>query len=446
MGGSDVTMEEIASLKRQLAIMEAGGKRKSATGRFSVKKKLRVAPITKRMRSTGVTPRTPKRPDTRTSRSRQIEARNLSSRFDSVRNSRSTSRPAVTKEVTKDIFIANRMSGGDDRRTAEIGWNIRKNHGVFGIYSNKKKTRKVRHKNARTVLNKMPAGGKPYARKGRKSMKKPKGAYRGAVMPRWAKGETKHVLIQDGHISGGSGQVNTAMTGTIVGSVPSPLTSQYKMNIGDIQTWSLNPIAQGHKRTDRNGASVDGTYLRIQGHIHNVSVETANGNLGVATAGKQRCYARMLVLAVKGSSTGLTGSDDRSSSAFSSDNLFKKIDGSIAKFSTDSGDASDRVRTLQLGVNKQSYTLLADRKFELSGAQEGFGASDRLFDMKIPIKQKTSYRTGDAGDFEKNQLVFVVMTVDPNMNTTAIDVSASGDARHEAIQLEFESKYSYKDF
>jgi len=42
--------------------------------------------------------------------------------------------------------------------------------------------------------------------------------------------------------------------------------------------------------------------------------------------------------------------------------------------------------------------------------------------------------------------VFVVMTVDPNMNTTAIDASSTGDARHEAIQLEFESKYSYKDF
>jgi hypothetical protein len=406
---------EIERMRIALARMEGKNKRKSVKGSFSVKKKLRVAPITKRMRSTGVTPRTAQKADTRTSRSRQIEARNLSSRFDSVSMSRSASRP---KTMNIDTPLKSVQ------------------------YT---QTRKVRHKNARTVLKKMPAGGKPYAR-GRKSMKKPKGAYRGAVMPRWAKGETKHVLIQDGHISGGTGQVNTAMTGTIVSTVPDPLTSQYKMNIGDIQTWSLNPIAQGHKRTDRNGASVDGTYLRIQGHIHNVSVETPNGNLGVATAGKQRCYARMLVLAVKGSSTGLASGDDRSSSAFSADNLFKKIDGSIAKFSTLAADASDRVRTLQLGVNKQSYTLLADRKFELSGAQEGFGASDRLFDMKMPIKQKTSYRTGDAGDFEKNQLVFVVMTVDPNMNTTAIDASSNGDARHEAIQLEFESKYSYKDF
>ena len=405
---------EIERMRIALERMEGKNKRKSVKGSFSVKKKLRVAPITKRMRSTGVTPRTAKKADTRTSRSRQMQPRKLT--FGSGTNSRSASR-ARSMNIDTPLIKSVQYT----------------------------QSRKVRHKNARTVLKKMPAGGKPYAR-GRKSMRKPKGAYRGAVMPRWAKGETKHVLIQDGNISGGTGQVKTDMTGTIVSTVPDPATTQYKMNIGDIQTWCLNPIAQGHKRTDRNGASVDGTYLRIQGHIHNVSVETPNGNLGVAIAGKQRCYARMLVLAVKGSSTGLTGTDDRSSAAFSADNLFKKIDGSIAKFSTAAADASDRVRTLQLGVNKQSYTLLADRKFELSGAQEGFGASDRLFDMKMPIKQKTSYRTGDAGDFEKNQLVFVVMTVDPNMNTTAIDASSSGDARHEAIQLEFESKYSYKDF
>ena len=304
----------------------------------------------------------------------------------------------------------------------------------------KLKTRKVRHKNARKVLKKMPAGGKSYAR-GRKSMRKPKGSYRGPLQPRWAKGETKHILIQDGNRSGEtspSTQVNTAMTGTIVSTVPDPSTNQYKFNIGDIQTWSLNPVPQGTNRTSRNGASVDGTYLRIQGHIHNVSVE----NTGIAGGGKQRCYTRMLVLAVKGSSSGST---DRSIAAFSNLNLFKKIDGSIAEFSTDSGKASDRVRTLQLGVNKQVYTVLADRKYELSGAQEGFGASDRLFDMKIPLKQKTTFRSGEAGDFEKNQLVLVVMTVDPNMDTTAID-TVGADSRHEAIQLEFESKYSYKDF
>ena len=96
-----------------------------------------------------------------------------------------------------------------------------------------------------------------------------------------------------------------------------------------------------------------------------------------------------------------------------------------------------------MGVNKQQYTLLADRKFELSGATEGFGASDRLFDMKMPIKQKTTFADGNVDSWERNQLCFVVMTVDPNMNDSAI---ATGDSRKDAIQLEFESKYSYKDF
>ena len=347
---------------------------------------------------------------------------------------RSRSRPAQPKELR---FKSKSNSGSASRsKTVDIEKLLQNVQ-----YT---QTRKVRHKNARTTLKKMPAGGKPYAR-GRKSMKKPKGAYRGPVMARWAKGETKHILIQDGNRSGGTNplQVTTDMTGSIVSTVPNPATSQYKMDIGDIQTWSLNPIPQGTNRTSRNGASVDGTYLRIQGHIHNVSTEAAVAGTA-ASAGKQRCYARMLVLAVKGSSYGST---DRSQAAFSPLNLFKKIDGSIAAFSTDADKASDRVRTLQLGVNKQVYTLLADRKFELSGSQEGFGASDRLFDMKIPLKQKTTFRTGDAGDFEKNQLVYVVMTVDPNMNTTAIASGADDtDGRHEAIQLEFESKYSYKDF
>lgn len=358
------------------------------------------------------------------SRSQKAQPRQL--RFKSETNSRSASRPGQGR---MDPVLSAILSGNNQPYETALK-RIKAN------------SQKVRHKNARSKLNKMPRGGKPYA-KGRKSMKKPKGAYRGAVLPRWAKGETKHVLIQDGHISGDSGNANvtTDMTGTIKSAVPSPLTSQYKMNIGDIQTWSLNPIAQGTNRTSRNGASVDGTYLRIQGHIHNVSMDTSTAN-SIATAGKQRCYARMIVLAVKGSSYGST---DRAQAAFSNLNLFKKIDGSIAEFAVDAAKASDRVRTLQLDVNKQVYTKLADRKFELSGSQEGFGASDRLFDMKIPIKQKTSWRTGDAGDFEKNQLVLVVMTVDPNMNTDAIDTTGD-DSRHEAIQLEFESKYSYKDF
>ena len=367
------------------------------------------------------------------SRSRATQPKQLSFKSDS--NSRSGSRPPLSQQGKMEQFLKgnkamyNLLTPSSKKKVS---------------FATTNKTRKVRHKNARKVLKKMPAGGKPYAR-GRKSTKKPKGAYRGPVMARWAKGETKHILIQDGHRSGGTNpaQVATDMTSAIVATVPDPSTTQFKMNIGDIQTWSLNPIPQGTNRTSRNGASVDGTYLRIQGHIHNVSTENAVSG-SAASAGKQRCYARMLVLAVKGSSYG---SSDRSEAAFSPLNLFKKIDGSIAEFSTDADKASDRVRTLQLGVNKQVYTLLADRKFELSGSQEGFGASDRLFDMKMPLKQKTTFRTGDAGDFEKNQLVFAVMTVDPNMNTTALATGANDlDGRHEAIQLEFESKYSYKDF
>ena len=42
---------EIERMRHALKRMERANKRKSAIGSFSVKKKLRVAPITKRMRS-----------------------------------------------------------------------------------------------------------------------------------------------------------------------------------------------------------------------------------------------------------------------------------------------------------------------------------------------------------------------------------------------------------
>lgn len=307
----------------------------------------------------------------------------------------------------------------------------------------KLKTRKVRHKNARKVLKKMPAGGKPYAR-GRKSTKKPKGAYRGAVMPRWAKGETKHVLWRDDQAK------LTDAQGTTADITAAEATGVHEsLDIGDIASWSLNPIKQGNARNQRNGASVDGTYLRIQGHLHNISnvdpdVMAEAGN--TLLDGKQRAYVRMLVLAVKGGRGEGTGTRaDRPRANFDITQLFKKIDGTVVGFvkAASTGNAAARIRTLQLGVNKQQYTLLADRKFELSGAAEGFGASDRLFDMKMPLKQKTTFADGNVDSWEKNQLVFCVMTVDPNMNDSAIDVN---DARKNAIQLEFESKYSYKDF
>ena len=307
--------------------------------------------------------------------------------------------------------------------------------------------RKVRHKKARTTLKKMPAGGKPYARR-RKSMKKPKGAYRGAVMPRWAKGETKHVLWRDDQAK------LTAAAGTTADITAAAETGVHEsLDIGDIAAWSLNPIKQGNARNQRNGASVDGTYLRIQGHLHNVSNVDPDamadaGTQNTVLDGKQRAYVRMLVLAVKGgrgSGTADTAREHRPKANFDDTQLFKKIDGTVVGFvkAASTGNAAARIRTLQLGVNKQQYTLLADRKFELSGAAEGFGASDRLFDMKIPLKQKTTFADGNVDSWEKNQLVFCVMTVDPNMNDSAIDGS---DARKSAIQLEFESKYSYKDF
>ena len=115
---------ELKRLEREYEFVRSG-KRKSVKGSFSVNKKLRVAPIRKRTRSTGVTPRTAKKADTRTSRSRQIEARNLSSRFDSVSMSRSASRP---KTMNIDTPLLKSVQ-----------------------YT---QTRKVRHKNARKVLNK----------------------------------------------------------------------------------------------------------------------------------------------------------------------------------------------------------------------------------------------------------------------------------------------------
>ena len=117
---------EIDRLRIALGRMEGKNKRKSAKGSFSVKKKLRVAPITKRMRSTGVTPRTAKKSDTRTSRSRQMQPRKL---FGSETNSRSSSRP---RSVNIDTPLQKSVQ-----------------------YT---QSRKVRHKNARKVLNKMPSG------------------------------------------------------------------------------------------------------------------------------------------------------------------------------------------------------------------------------------------------------------------------------------------------
>jgi len=387
---------ELDELRMRLARMEGRNKRKSAKGSFSVKKKLRVAPITKRMRSTGVTPRTVRKADTRTSRSRQIQPRKLI--FGSGTNSRSASRS----------------------RSMDIDTLLKKNVQYT-------QSRKVRHKNARTVSNKMPAGGKPYASR-RKSMKKPKGAYRGAVMPRWAKGETKHILMND--------QCTTVDPATTHATTSNPLTAngdETELDIGELKAWSLNPCLQGNDITQRNGRSIDGTYLRIQGHIRN-----SQGSAG------SKAYVRMMVLAVKGGQTAANTSDSfvggTPKASFIQSNLFKKIDGSIVGFEsgTTAGDGARRVRSLQLPINKTLYTVLADQKMQLATTGESFGSSDRLFDLKIPIKQRTVFGiSSDSSSFEKNQLVFVVYSADPKCTDTMVS---------NALPLEFESKYSFKDF
>lgn len=341
--------------------------------------------------------------------------------FSSMSNSRSVSRPRSSSRRSSRMDI-----------DAPLKKSVQYTH-----------SRKVRHKNARTVLNKMPAGGKSYA----KRRPKGKAGYRGVITPKWMKGETKHVLVTDGALNQlGLTSASATKTAEEYRTLVGTYTDDHSvMNIGAIAAWSLNPVGQGLTREDRNGQSIDGTYCRIQGHIHNVSNNTAGS---IQSAGQQRAYVRMLVLACKGGrAVGIAGTSGRPVANFDKEQLFKKIDGSVVGFDTTidgtSGHASSRVRSLQLGINKQYYTLLSDRKYELSGTSEGFGSSDRLFDIKIPLKQKTTFSDGHVDSWEKNQLVLVCMTVDPNMNDAAI---ATTDARKDAIQLEFESKYSYKDF
>ena len=395
--------------------------------------------IGKRGRSRSRTPSTRKRSDRAPSRAKGMQPRKLT--FSSARTrSRSRSASEPRKKLSGKAAFFARSPPGESPEETERRWRKTAQGKRNQAFVNRLlKTRKVRHKLTRKDARKtMPRGGKPYTRpKGRKG-------YRGAVMPRWAKGETKHVLIQDSQAdltsAGGTTDAVTAVAANAVHA---------KLNIGDIKQWSMNPIAQGNGRSDRNGASVDGTYLRIQGHIHNVSKSTINAIDGQAVqdSGKQRAYVRMLVLAVKGGrGTGHTD-DSRPKANFDATQLFKKIDGTVVGFTATSGagNASDRIRTLQLGVNKQTYTLLADRKYELSGSAEGFGASDRLFDLKMKLKQRTTFADEHVDSWEKNQIVFVVMTVDPNMDDTALGTAGS-DSRKESIQLEFESKYSYKDF
>ena len=379
----------------------------------------------KRGRSRSRTPTSKKRSDRAPSRAKGMQPRRLT--FSSARTrSRSRSASVSKKKVTWG-------------KAAKKAANNRKSPTFVKKITLDRLTRnsKVRHNLTRKKARKSMPRGKPYTRpKGRKG-------YRGAVLPRWARGETKHVLVTDGHSD------LTAAAGSNASAPTVSSTEVYKkMSIGAIEAWSMNPIKQGNDRSDRTGASVDGQYLRIQGHIHNRSKDTQNQIDGqTIDSGKQRCYVRMLALAVKGGrAVGASGTAGRPKANFDKVQLFKKIDGSVVGFDTtqSAGKASLRIRSLQLGVNKQYYTVLADRKIELAGADEGFGASDRLFDLKMKLKQRTTWADSKCDSFEKNQIIFVVMTVDPNMDDGAIDVNQA-DSRHETIQLEFESKYSYKD-
>ena len=343
-------------------------------------------------------------------------------------------------------------------------------NGRFVPYSNslKRKYSNSRHKKARSsrkmARSRYASKAKRSSRRGykskatKKTYRRPKGAYRGATIPKWMKGETKHILVHDGCTLSTAARDTTAkQTSDGTYSLPACVHgASKKMNIGSIQSYCLNPCPQGNDRAERNGRSIDGTYLRLQGHLHN-KAEGSAGNSSV----QQRAYIRMLILSVKGGSvpfesgganagdigTG-TGSSDRIGHApFLPELLFKKIDGSIHGFTEDvsAAEASKRVRSLQLPVNKSRYTVLSDQTFQLSAATEGFGSSDILFDKKIKLKQRTTWSSTNVDSFQKNQLVAVFMTVDPHMyapsSGTAVDAALTNK-----IELEFESKYSYKDF
>ena len=362
-------------------------------------------------------------------------------------------------------------------------------NGRFVPYSNslKRKVSNSRHKKARKARSmarsRYASKAKRSSRKGSKATKKtsfrrPKGAYRGATIPKWMKGETKHILVHDGCTLSTAAQDRVAKQ-TEVGTYSLPACAHgtsKKLNIGDIQTYCLNPCPQGNDKAERNGRSIDGTYLRIQGHLHNKATKaplaTAVGDSAAGTLSadiQQRAYIRMLILSVKGgnarfatdpeatggnvsfNTTSATGAGI-GSAPFLKELLFKKIDGSIHEFSTTVSEdaAAKRVRSLQLPVNKALYTVLSDQTFQLSAATEGFGSSDILFDKKIKLKQRTTWHSTNVDSFQKNQLVAVFMTVDPHMYKGNISgeniVNGVNEGLGNKIELEFESKYSYKDF
>jgi len=395
----------------------------------------------KRGRSSSRTPAARKRTDRAPSRGRAMQPRKLT--FSSVRTrsrSRSASQSRKKQAWGKAAYFAARKNLPSN--VVEAMWRNTAQGKRNQATLNKLKTRKVRHK----LTRKMPRYSKRRTTTRRKPYKKR--GYRGAVMPRWAKGETKHILAHDNcttlaGVSGGD-------VGTVVSGVD-PVDAHTLMALGEIKAWTLNPVQQGTSKVQRNGASVDGTYLRIQGHIHNTLTRDGGAQHQSATSSGGRAYVRMLVLAVKGQA-GSTEAQPKAS--FFKENMFKKINGAVVGFDTGSatGDGSKRVRSLQLPINRSAYTVLADMKHELSAIDEGFGASDRLFDKKIKLKQRTTFSDGACNTFEKNQLVLVMYTVDPQMRDTKVaeyELDANNAVTttvSKGVGIEFESKYSFKDF
>jgi len=279
------------------------------------------------------------------------------------------------------------------------------------------------------------------------------------------KGETKHILANDQCTAANdcpAGAYGNATTNTESGIVKTGGTDDkesFHLRMGEMSVHTLNPVVQGTSQTQRNGRSVDGTYLRIQGHIHNqLKKEDSSGNTVGSDNG--RAYVRMLVLSIKGKTNNPTGASSNANpqASFNEHTLFKKIDGSVVGWNdtTSAGAGTARVRSLQLPINRGDYTVLADMKHELSAIDEGFGASDRMFDKKIKLKQRTTWTDDKCDRFEKNHLVLVTMVVDPIMRDAKIGLAAVAAnpgadpptlaAPAKGIALEFESKYSYKDF
>merc|ERR1711959_461834 len=161
----------------------------------------------------------------------------------------------------------------------------------------------------------------------------------------------------------------------------------------------------------------------------------------------------MLIMACKGGNSphSITGNGETTAigrAPLLPTQLFKKIDGSIVPWdeTISAAAATARVRSLQLPINKAMYTVLSDQTFQLSAATEGFGSSDILFDKKIKLKQRTTWHdAANADSFQKNQLVAVFMTVDPHMFAPNAG-TVRADQLTNKVEIEFESKYSYKDF